>query len=94
MHRRAKAIDAWITPTTPLVAGPLAEYATVASALAWNRRALRNTRPGNVFDQCGVSLPLPSTRLPVGLQILCRSGEDAKLLAIARAVEAALNSPE
>lgn len=94
VHRRAKAIDAWITPTTPLVAGPLAEYATVASALAWNRRALRNTRPGNVFDQCGISLPLPSTRLPVGLQILCRSGEDAKLLAIARAVEAALNSPE
>jgi aspartyl-tRNA(Asn)/glutamyl-tRNA(Gln) amidotransferase subunit A len=55
---------------------------------------LRNTRPGNVFDQCGVSLPLPHTALPVGLQILCPAGEDAKLLAIACAIESALNSPE
>lgn len=89
-----KACDAWITPTAPLVPGPLSLCDSVGAALAWNRRALRNTRPGNVFDQCGVSLPLPQTPLPVGLQILCPAMADATLLAIARAVETALNSPE
>jgi aspartyl-tRNA(Asn)/glutamyl-tRNA(Gln) amidotransferase subunit A len=91
---RGVQCDAWITPTTPLVPGPLASYATLESALAWNRRALRNTRPGNVFDQCGVSLPLPRTTLPVGLQLLCPTLADDKLLAIACAIEALLNSPE
>ena len=90
----ARAGDAWITPTAPLVPGPLSDHATLDAALAWNRRALRNTRPGNVFDQCGVSLPLPGSALPIGLQILCPAMEDAKLLAIARAVESAVNSPE
>jgi aspartyl-tRNA(Asn)/glutamyl-tRNA(Gln) amidotransferase subunit A len=91
--RRAQC-DAWITPSTPLVPGPLASYRTLESALAWNRRALRNTRPGNVLDQCGVSLPFPRTALPVGLQVLCPALADGNLLAIARAIEAALNSPE
>jgi aspartyl-tRNA(Asn)/glutamyl-tRNA(Gln) amidotransferase subunit A len=85
--------DAWITPTTPLLPSPLAEHDSVDKALAWNRRALRNTRPGNVFEQCGISLPLANTALPVGLQILCPAGEDAKLLAIAAAVERAVNCP-
>jgi len=91
---RTAGFDAWLTATAPLVPAPLEGYQTVAAALAWNRRALRNTRPGNVFDQCGVSLPLPGTALPAGLQILCPAGEDARLLAIAGAVEAALSSPE
>lgn len=88
------ACDAWITPTAPLVPAPLSWYDSVDAALAWNRRALRNTRPGNVFDQCGVSLPVPNAPLPVGLQVLCPAMADAKLLAIARAIETALNSPE
>lgn len=94
VHARMTACDAWITPATPLLPGPLDSYATLDAALAWNRRALRNTRPGNVFDQCGVSLPLPGAALPVGLQLLCAARSDAKLLAIARAVESVLNSPE
>jgi len=86
--------DAWITPTTPLLPTPMAECATLDTALAWNRRALRNTRPGNVFDQCGVSLPLrlPGSRLCAGLQLMASPGEDARLLAIACALEDALNS--
>jgi len=94
VHARRTQCDAWITPSTPLVPGPLDSYRTLESALAWNRRALRNTRPGNVFDQCGISLPLPRTALPVGLQVLCPAMADAKLLAIACAIETALNSPE
>jgi aspartyl-tRNA(Asn)/glutamyl-tRNA(Gln) amidotransferase subunit A len=89
--KRMTACAAWITPATPLLPGVLEDYSALADALAWNRRALRNTRPGNVFDQCGISIPLPrSGTLPVGLQLSCAAGEDAKLLAIAGSVEAAL----
>jgi len=94
VHARIAGYDAWLTPTAPLVPTPLEGYKSVEAALEWNRRALRNTRPGNVFNQCGVSLPLPGTALPVGLQIVCAAGADAKLLGIARVVESALSSPE
>jgi aspartyl-tRNA(Asn)/glutamyl-tRNA(Gln) amidotransferase subunit A len=94
VQKRMAGCDAWITPTTPLLPGPLSAYSTLEAALAWNRRALRNTRPGNVFDQCGVSLPLPGAALPVGMQVLCPAMQDAKLLALACAIEAALSSRE
>ena len=85
------AIDGWLAPTTPMVPGPLADHYTLMPALEWNKRALRNTRIGNVFEQCGVSLPLPTAKgLPVGLQIACNGLEDAKLLSLAAAVEAVL----
>ena len=94
--RRTSGYDAWITPTAPLLPTPVAESATLDAALAWNRRALRNTRPGNVFDQCGVSLPLrlPGSQLCAGLQLMASPGEDARLLAIACALEDVLNSRE
>jgi Asp-tRNA(Asn)/Glu-tRNA(Gln) amidotransferase A subunit family amidase len=47
-----------------------------------------------VFDQCGVSLPLPHSALPVGLQILCPALADEKVLAIACAIETVINAPE
>lgn len=92
---RAKMADSdgWLTPTTPMVPGPLADHATLTPALEWNKRALRNTRIGNVFEQCGISLPLPAANgLPVGLQLACNGLEDAKLLSRAAAVEALLGT--
>ena len=86
---RMRGFDAWITPTSPTVPGAVADYQTVETAAAWNRRTLRNTRPANVFAQCGISLPIGhlGSKLPVGLQLLGACGDDAKLLAVARAVE-------
>ena len=78
-----------ITPASPTIPLPVAECKTLEAATAWNRRTLRNTRPGNVFGQCGISLPIGSlgSPLPVGLQLLAAGGDDARLLAIARCVE-------
>lgn len=89
---RMAGFDAWITPTSPSVPIPVAECTSVESAAAWNRRSLRNTRPGNVFSMCGVSLPIGKlgSGLPVGLQLLGKHGDDAKLLAVAGAVLEAL----
>jgi aspartyl-tRNA(Asn)/glutamyl-tRNA(Gln) amidotransferase subunit A len=91
VRARMADVDAWLAPTTPMVPGPLADHFTLMPALEWNKRALRNTRIGNVFEQCGVSLPLPAANgLPVGLQIACNGLEDAKLLSLAAAAEAVL----
>ncbi len=55
---RSVGIDAWLTPTVPMLAQPIAQFRSVADVAAWNRRATRNTRPGNLFGQCGISLPI------------------------------------
>ena len=89
MRERMRGLDAWITPTVAVVPGPAADCDTVEKAAAWNKLNTQNTRPGNMFAQCGVSLPIHHLcgTLPVGLQLCCAPGEDAHLLEVARAVE-------
>ncbi len=97
MRDRAPGADAWITPTVPEVPRPVAEFPTLESVTAWNRLATQNTRPGNLFDQCAISLPIQHLldgTLPVGLQLCAASGSDAALLQTARAVENLLGRPE
>jgi aspartyl-tRNA(Asn)/glutamyl-tRNA(Gln) amidotransferase subunit A len=76
----------------PTLPAPVAEFDTVEKVAAWNRRNTHNTRPGNLFGQCGVSIPLPrgSGELPIGLQVMCADGCDAELLAIAQGIEQVL----
>lgn len=93
--QRMRGVDGWLAAATPLLPLPVRDVATLELALAWNRRATRNTRPGNLFGQCGVSLPVHhlGAPLPVGLQIMGAPDDDAALLACAQAVEAALGRP-
>ncbi len=95
---RSVGIDAWLTPTVPMLPQPTAQFGSVAEVAAWNRRATRNTRPGNLFGQCGISLPIQhlgaelagqsgGAALPVGLQLCAAPGQDAALLSLACAVE-------
>ena len=89
MRERMRGLDAWITPTVVVIPGPVADYDTVEKAMAWNKLNTQNTRPGNMFAQCGISLPIHHLcgTLPVGLQLCCAPGEDTHLLEVARAVE-------
>ena len=89
MRERMRGLDAWITPTVVVIPGPAADYDTVEKAMAWNKLNTQNTRPGNMFAQCGISMPIHHLRgtLPVGLQLCCAPGEDAHLLEVAGAVE-------
>ena len=89
MRERMRGLDAWVTPTVAVVPGPVADYDTVEKAAAWNKLNTQNTRPGNMFAQCGVSLPIHHlcATLPVGLQLCCAPGADTHLLEVARAVE-------
>jgi aspartyl-tRNA(Asn)/glutamyl-tRNA(Gln) amidotransferase subunit A len=81
-------LDVLVLPTTPIVAPTMAEVSTPDGFAPRNALLLRNTSIGNFFDLCGVSLPLRlGNALPVGLMLLGRHGDDARLLAIAAAVE-------
>jgi aspartyl-tRNA(Asn)/glutamyl-tRNA(Gln) amidotransferase subunit A len=92
---RSAGIDAWLSPTVPMLPEPTSRFRSVADVAAWNRRATRNTRPGNLFGQCGVSLPIQhlGAALPVGLQLCAAPGDDAALLGVACAVEELLGRP-
>lgn len=92
MNARSRGIDAWITPTVPVLPHPIADYRTVDDVAAWNRLSTQNTRPANLFGQCGISLPIQhlGSPLPVGLQLTASGGRDAWLLDVARTVEQSL----
>lgn len=46
-----------------------------------------------MFGQCGVSMPIAGAALPVGLQLMCRPGEDDALLSISQGLEQVLGAP-
>ncbi len=84
--------DALIMPTIPIVAPRLAELqASDELYFAANYLVLRNPSSINFLDGCAVSLPChtPGT-LPVGLMVAGAAMQDAKILAVARAIESSL----
>ena len=92
LDEEMQTVDALILPTTPNVAPTIAEAnASDEAFFMHNARGLRNTAFANFFDLCAISLPMPTGGLPAGLQLVGRGGEDRKLFAIARALEATLH---
>jgi len=91
---RMRGLDGWITPATPDVATARAELDTLEKTAAWIARGTQATRPGNMFGQCGVSIPIPGAALPVGLQLMGGAREDEALLSISQGVEALLGSAQ
>lgn len=84
--------DALIMPTVPLVAPPIAELeASDEVYFRINGLMLRNPSAINYLDGCAISLPCHAAgTLPVGLTLAGPAMADARLLSVARAVEAAL----
>jgi aspartyl-tRNA(Asn)/glutamyl-tRNA(Gln) amidotransferase subunit A len=85
-HSRMGGLDGWISPTCPFIAPPIPENRENL------QRALlssRNTQPANLFAMCAINLPIQGygSKLPVGLQLMCRGGDDGKALAIGLALE-------
>lgn len=81
-------VDVIIGPTTPMTAPPL----TQAQDPTLAPRIVANTRLANVLGLPAVSLPLPSTTAPVGLQLLGLT--DPVLLSHSAAIEAELATAE
>lgn len=93
--RTSKAIesfDAIVCPTVPIVAPPIAPLLASDEAFSkTNGLLLRNTYLINFLDGCSFSLPCQRAGdLPVGLMLSAPRDQDARLAAVALAVEAAL----
>ncbi|BBO59516.1 amidase [Mycoavidus sp. B2-EB] len=91
-RQRLYDADAWLMPTSAIAAPPLAPLINDDALFAsTNALALRNARITNILNGCALTLPcqLPGT-LPVGLSICGFAYSDARIIRIARAIEAVL----
>ena len=89
----AAPYDAFLMPTTPCVAPPIAEVERSDNDyFRWTMHILRNVGIVNFLDGCAVSLPChePGTA-PVGLSICGVALSDRSVLAVAAALERALD---
>ncbi|MEO7336624.1 MAG: amidase family protein, partial [Caldimonas sp.] len=88
-------VAAVLFPTTPLPAAPIGDDDTVllnVEHVPTFPTFIRNCSPGSVAGIPGISVPAAMTAggLPLGLELDGPEGSDARLLAVARAVEAML----
>ncbi|MFO1055697.1 MAG: amidase [Dongiaceae bacterium] len=83
--QRLQGFAALLLPTTPIPAQPVAAIDPSTATLS------RFTRPGNFLDLCGLAVPSGFTKsgLPLSLQILGRPYDEAGILRIGWAYEAA-----
>jgi aspartyl-tRNA(Asn)/glutamyl-tRNA(Gln) amidotransferase subunit A len=86
------AYDAFLLPTTPCIAPPIAEVdASDEAFFRWNTRILRTVGLVNFLDGCAVSLPCqPKGAAPVGLMVCGPAMSDRRILAVAAAIERTL----
>jgi aspartyl-tRNA(Asn)/glutamyl-tRNA(Gln) amidotransferase subunit A len=81
--------DAVLWPTCPICAPVIADLADPKAFGRANSLLLRNTRIINLMDRCAISLPMSEPgALPTGLMLSGPRMGDARLLAVAAAVEA------
>src|SRR5262249_11823933 len=84
--------DAWLMPTTPIIAPPFSAFTEDAEYARLNVLLLRNCLLVNFLDRCAVTLPMQRPgEAPVGLMLVGAAGEDRRLLGIARSVESELS---
>lgn len=87
------AYDAVVMPTVPTIAPPLKDLESDPEYFRVNGLMLRNPALGNFLDCCAISIPMQRAgEAPAGLMLMGERGTDRRLLAIARAAEAALGS--
>jgi len=84
--------DALVLPTLPLTApllgaGDITIDPAIGGTTPVRSAMLKHTQPFNMSGHPAISLPLPVTGLPVGLQLVGRRDNTAGLLAIAAACE-------
>lgn len=91
---RLAEVDALLTPTVALTPPTLESLEPEGAYPKANMHALRNTVMGNFMGLCGLTLPVgkDAAGMPVGLQLLAAPWQDARVIAIGRAIEARLGT--
>jgi aspartyl-tRNA(Asn)/glutamyl-tRNA(Gln) amidotransferase subunit A len=92
---RTAPFDAVLAPTCALIPPRLAEVEQEAEYNRINLLLLRNTSVANFLDRCSISIPCHAPGgAPVGLMLVGEHMGDARLFAVASAVEALLTRGE
>ena len=88
MDQATAGFDAVAMPTAPIVPPRIEALADDADYTRVNALALRNTSLGNFLDRCAISVPAQRPgEAPAGFMLMGETGGDARLFAIAAAVE-------
>ena len=84
-----QSVDFLLCPTVPMIAPTIAELEDEVAYGHVNLAMLRNPTFANFLDGCAISLPCHACTdaAPVGLMLMGRNGDDARLLAAAHAIE-------
>ena len=92
---RLAHVDVLVAPTVPMTAPTVEAVADPAVYAQANGMMTRNTQPVNLLALCAITLPvaLDKAGMPVGLQLIGRGCDEARLLAAALACERALGTP-
>jgi aspartyl-tRNA(Asn)/glutamyl-tRNA(Gln) amidotransferase subunit A len=95
-NARLAEVDVIAMPTSPLSPPRLSEVTSVDGYIAHNRKSFRFTCGVNLLALCALSMPvgLNKAGLPVGLQLVSRSGNEERLLEVAFALERAIGTGE
>ena len=96
MDRAMQGFDAILSPTTPVVAAPIADVAPGTERddafFRLNALLLRNTSVVNMLDGCAISLPCHLVdELPVGMMVWAGAMRDDPVLNIAFQIEQLLS---
>ncbi len=88
-----EAYEVVVAPTVAVLPPKIVEVATDELYLSTNNKVLRNTMVFNFLGTPALSLPggLSSEGLPVGLMLAARPGQEALLLSLGQAFEAAFS---
>jgi aspartyl-tRNA(Asn)/glutamyl-tRNA(Gln) amidotransferase subunit A len=85
---RLSGYDAVLMPTVPLAPPAIAAVTEERDYNRVNMLLLRNTSIANFLDGCSISLPCQAPgEAPAGLMLMAMGGADARLFAVAEAVE-------
>ena len=91
MAALAAPYDAVAMPTAPILPPPIDSLGEDAEYLRQNNLTLRNTSLANFLDRCAISLPAHRPgEPPVGFMLMGEHGGDARLFALAAAIESAI----
>ena len=92
-ERSLNGFDALLAPTCPFVPMEVEALLDTADDSEHQRSLLssQNTQPANLMRLCASSLPVQhlnsAASLPVGLQVICRQNDDAKLLQLSQRLQ-------
>jgi len=93
-HAAMADVHGVVGPTIPITPPKIADVQDPKAYMKANLMAARNTTVANLLAMSAVTIPvaLDGAGMPVGLQINCAGGDDARAVAIARAFEKVLGT--